>query len=222
MGKKQILLAGGFHKARALALSLIQKGYKVTAINRNYRDCEMLAEIKSLNVIYGDAGKPYILEEAGADAARIVIALTRKDEDNLIICELCKKRFHVPKTVALLNDPKKAEFFYKMSVDSVVCAINAITDIIEQQAFIDDMAARVPIGEGRASICEVHLSETAPAAGKRLREINMPEDTIIGCILRENANMIPRGDTRMLAGDTLIVISANAREAEAIKLLTGR
>ncbi len=44
-----------------------------------------------MEVIYGDASKPYVLEEAGADWMDIAIALTQNDEDNLVICELCKK-----------------------------------------------------------------------------------------------------------------------------------
>ena len=55
--------------------------------------------------------------------ADIVIALTPRDEDNLVICELCKKKFHVKKTVSLVSDPGKTEFFRQMGVDSVVCAI---------------------------------------------------------------------------------------------------
>ena len=132
--KKLILLAGGFHKVKSLALSLIRKGYRVIVINKNYADCHSLAQIQALEVIYGDASKPFVLEEAGADRVDIAIALTQNDEDNLVICELCKKKFLVEKTVALVSDPKKTEFFYKMGIDSVVCAINVVAGIIEQQA----------------------------------------------------------------------------------------
>ena len=121
------------HLVKSLALSLIRKGYKVTVINKNYADCHSLAEIQAMEVIYGDASKPYVLEEARADRMDIAIALTQNDEDNLVICELCKKRFGTAKTVALVNDPKKTEFFYSMGIDSVVCAINVVAGIIEQQ-----------------------------------------------------------------------------------------
>ena len=49
--KNRILLAGGFHKVKSLALSLIRKGYKVTVININYADCHSLAEIQAMEVI---------------------------------------------------------------------------------------------------------------------------------------------------------------------------
>ena len=220
--KNRALLVGGLHKARSLAASLIQKGYQVTTINSDYQDCLMLAEIGSLTVIHGDGTKPFVLEDAGAQDAGIAIALTQRDEDNLVICELCKKRFAVKKTVALVNDPKKTEFFYRMGIDSVVCAVTAITSILEQQAILDGIATLIPIGESRVRIAEVPIPETAPAAGKKLWEINLPREVIIGCILRGEKSMIPRGDTRILAGDMLVLISSDKQEMTAIKELTGR
>ena len=49
--QKNILIVGGFHKARSLATSLLKKGYRVTAVNKEYEDCEKLAEVNRLNVI---------------------------------------------------------------------------------------------------------------------------------------------------------------------------
>lgn len=220
--KKQVILIGGFHKTRYLALSLLKKGYKVTAVNNHYPDCEKLAEMKALTVIHGDGTRPYVLEEALTGGMDIAIALTQKDEENLVICELCKKKFGVGRTVALVNDPKKTEFFYQMGVDSVVCAITVVAEIIEQQAFMDAIAERIPIGEGRGSITEIHITNTSPAAGKRLWEISLPGEVIIGCILRGEKIVIPRGDTRILLGDTVLMISASGEEENAIRDLRGR
>lgn len=220
--KTRVLLVGGRSKAKSLATSLIRRGYQVTVINDTYEDCIKLAEIDKLTVINGDGTRPFVLEDASADDADIAIAMTSRDEDNLVICELCKKRFHVKKTVALLTDPKKTDFFYRMGIDSVVCAITAITGIIEQQAFVDKIATLVPIGEGRVSIAEVPIPGTAPAVGKKLWEMNLPKQVIIGCILRGDTTMVPRGDTRILAGDMLVLISSDKQEMAAIKELTGR
>ena len=107
-------------------------------------------------------------------------------------------------------------------VDSVVCAISTITNIIEQQAIVDKIANVIPIGEGRVQIAEVLIPAGAPSIDKKLWELSLPKEAIIGCILRKEEAMIPRGDTRILEGDTLIVISSNGKEIEAIKELTGR
>lgn len=220
--KTKVLLIGGRSKAKSLAISLLKKGYKVTIINDTYEDCLKLAEIDELTVVNGDGTRPFVLEDANAGDTDVAIALTSKDEDNLVICELCKKRFHIKKTVSLLSDPKKTDFFYRMGIDSVVCVITAITGIIEHQVFMDKIATLVPIGEGRVSIAEVHIPGTAPAVGEKIWEINLPKQVIIGCILRGDTTMVPRGDTRILAGDILVLISSDEQEMAAIKELTGR
>ena len=220
--KKRALIIGGFHKARSLSVSLIKKDYHVTVINSDYQSCLVLAEIEALSVIHGDGTKPFVLYDANAQDADIAIALTQRDDDNLVICELCKKKFNVKKTVSLVSDPKKTEIFYQMGIDSVVCAVNAITNIIEQQAFLDGIASLIPIGEGRISIAEVPVPATAPVVGKKIWEIDLPKEVIIGCILRGEGSMIPRGDTCILAGDMLVLISSDRQELTAIKELTGR
>lgn len=221
--KNKVLLIGGFHKATALANSLISRGYSVTIINEDYIDCMSLAENSKIRVIHGDGSKPYVLEDAETYDHDIAIALTQHDEENLVICQLCKKKFGVRKTVSLVNDPKKTEFFYKMGIDSVVCAINTITGIIEQQAFLDEIATVLPIGgQGNISIAEVPIPQTAPSVGKKIWEINLPKEVIIGCVLRGVNSMVPRGDTRLLAGDILVLISSKENQITAIRQLTGR
>ena len=220
--KTSVLLIGGFDMAKALAVSLLKKGYKVTAVYPDYEGCKMLADIDGLHVINGDGTKPYILDEANASSMDIAIALTEKDADNLVICELCKKKFGIRKTVCTIKNGENTAFFRAMGIDAVVCATNAITSIIERQAFVDEMARLIPIEEGRLSIAEIPISENAPVVGKKLMEINLPQEVIIGCIMRQDTNIIPRGDTMILAGDVLIVLSSAKQEVTAIQALTGR
>ena len=219
--KRNVLLVGGRSKAKSLAQSLIQKGYRVTVINSCHADCEKLAENETLTVIHGDGTKPYVLADAGAEYMDIAIALTSRDEDNLVICELCKKKFRIPKTLSLLSDPQKTEFFYQMGVDRVICAISAMTSIIEQQAFMEEMAKVIPLGEGRVRILEIPITENDPAVQKQIWEINLPKEVIIGCILRQNQTLIPRGDTKILSGDVLVLICGNAQENTALVELKG-
>ncbi|MDR2664794.1 MAG: NAD-binding protein [Oscillospiraceae bacterium] len=220
--KKRIALIGGFHKARTLAMSLIKQGYAVTAINISREHCEALAEIKQLCVFNGDGTMPYILEDASIYNFDIAIALTGRDDDNLVICELCKKKFGVAKTVALIGDPSKTEFFYRMGIDSVVCAITSVTSIIEQQAFLDEIATLVPIGDGRIKISQVPIPVGAPAADLRVMDVSLPKNVLIGCIMRGDTGMIPRGDSVIRAGDVLVLISSDEHETAAAHALTGR
>jgi trk system potassium uptake protein TrkA len=220
--RKHALVVGGFKRARALSGSLLKKGYHVTVINADIHKCQVLAENEKLTVIHGDGSKPFILEEANAYDADIVIALTDQDDDNLVTCQLCKKKFGVKKALTLITDPKKTDFFYKMGIDAVVCDTSVIAGIIEQQAFMDEITTMIPVGEGRINLSQVTINYTAPAAGRQLRELNLPKQVIIGCIMRGEKTIVPRGDTRILSGDILVLISSDRHEQAAVRELTGR
>jgi len=220
--KLRIVIIGGFKKTKSLAISLIKKGYHVTAINADREHCNELAEIEKLRVFNGDGSMPTVLEDANVYNTDIAIALADVDEDNLVICELCKKKFNVKKTVALISDPKKTSFFHRMGIDSVVCAITTIASVIEQNAFLDEMTEITPIADGRISIAQVPVLSGAPVVNMQLRDVELPKQVIIGCILRGDSSIVPRGDTRILAGDMLVVLSAAENEVLAIKELTGR
>lgn len=217
--KKKILIIGGFNKAKSLAMSLLEKGYSVTAINKNYDDCERLAEVPKLNVINGDGSKLFVLEEANASKCDVAIALADSDEINLVICELCKKVYGVKKTVSLLSDPNKTDFFYQMGVDRVVCALNMITSIMEEQALMDEMTKMIPIDQGRIHIVELPILNGASITGKKLWELDLPKEIIIGCVLRGEKSLIPRGDTRVMEGDILLIIASDKSKIEELKEL---
>jgi len=218
--KTRIILIGGFRKTITLAKSLLSKGYRVTAINDDPAKCQTLAGVDGLKVILGDGTVPSVLSDAGADNCQIAIALTNKDEDNLIACQLCKKRFNVKKTISLVSSPNKRDFFTNMGIDSVICAVDKITAIIEQQAIVDEIANSIAVAEGKICITEIKIQPDAEVVGKKISEINLPREIIIGFILRGSGSVIPRGNTELRERDTLILISEGGEEDAAVKVLS--
>ena len=220
--KKKVLLVEGRTKARSLANSLLSQGYKISYVSNDLDACQEMAGIEGVAVVHGDGTKPFILDEADAQECAFSIALAARDEDNLVTSQICKKEFHVHKTVSIVSDPQKMDFFHEMGVDSVVCTIQTITSIIEQQAFVDDLTNVVPIVKGKVQIVEVRIPVDSPVQDKKLWEIDLPQEVIIGCILRGEDTIIPRGDTRIHAGDRLVVIATQGKELDAIQELSGR
>ena len=85
-----------------------------------------------------------------------------------------------------------------------------------------DVGRAIVFRGGRVNIAEVPVAQTAPIAGRKIWEIDLPPEAIIGCILRGEKSIVPSGDTEVLAGDVLILISAGKQEIPAIRKLTGR
>lgn len=218
----KVALIGGFNEARYLAKSLIDRGYHVTAINERLEECEILAEISKLNVFQGDGSKPFVLEDAGIYGSDIAIAMSPYDDANLVICELCKKRFNIKKTVALISDPKNTEFFKDMGVDSVVCAISVLSGIIEQHATLSEVNDIMPIGASGVQVEQVTIPMDAPVCGRKISEIKLPDNVIIGCITRGNRNIVPKGDTEVCSGDSLLLVVSEENKEKAVIKLIGR
>ncbi len=216
---RQILLVGGLNKAKSLASSLVSRGYRIIIVNRDAKDCEALAADGRFAVYCGDGTKPFVLEDVGADQVDIAIALTARDEDNLVICELCKKRFQVPKTVALVSDPKKISFFHDMGIDSAVCAVSTLTSVIEQHTFIEEMNNAISVGNGRVQIIELRIEEGDYAVHRQIQNLGLPREVILGSILRGDQVVIPRGNTQILAHDQLVILTSATHEKSVISQL---
>lgn len=206
---KKILLIGGDNKAKSIARKLSEKNYDITVVNKDLETCKYLAQIKKIKVIHGDGTDPYILNDACANEMDIAIALTPTDEDNFVVCQLCKKKFNVRKTICLLIDANKKEFFYKSGIDVVVSPISLITSIIEQETFMDEILKIIPVDNGRLKITEISISKDSYAINKKIRDINFEKDMIISCILRGSKIIIPNGDTSIFYGDILVILSSN-------------
>ncbi|MCL2598905.1 MAG: NAD-binding protein [Firmicutes bacterium] len=220
LAKKRVLLIGGYQRARALQEIFAKKNYKVTMVNDNYAQCKELATLKGVNAVFGEGTRPYVLADADAYGANLAVALTHCDEDNLVICELCKKKFGVKKTMAIIGDPNKAEFFKKMGVDFAVSSVGLVGKVVEQNAFMEDISSVAEIGD--VNILQVPLLDDSPAIGKRLMDTRLPQNTLIGCVMREGKNIIPNGQTVLQKGDTLLLLSLEHSEEEAVKQLTGK
>jgi len=220
--REKILIIGGKTQAKSLAESLLLKKYYVSIISNDPIFCARLAEIDKLNVIYGDGSKIQVLQDADANLYDIAITMYDHDADNLVVCELCKKVFGVKKTVAVVSDAKRTDLFYRVGVDSVVCATSAVSSIIEQQTVLDEINHVIPTTDGRIRISEIIVDDNSVMVGKMLKDIKLPKEAIIGCVIRGNENIIPSGITQICAHDTLLLIASAESEEGAIKIITGR
>ncbi len=215
-----ILLIGGGKLVFFLARLFHSEGYNVTIINKNKEECVSLARNLRSIVIEGDGSDPNILHEAGAHIAEFLLAVTDSDHDNLAICQIAKTHFGIPNTLSLVNDPDN-EIVFKELGFKAVSTTNILANLIEQQSVFKKISTQVPIGEGKVNVMEVTLDETSPVLNIPLKDLKLPEDSIISYILRGNEPIIPRGHTVLQKDDRVLVITLPKTHAKTIRLLTG-
>lgn len=115
-----IIIVGGGKVGYYLVQSLAREGHEVAVVETNAVKTRHIADDFGIVTITGDGCDPRILEEAGAGRADVIIAGTGEDEDNMIICQVAKLRFHVPYTIGCVNNPKNEMVFQKLGIDSTV------------------------------------------------------------------------------------------------------
>lgn len=217
-----IVIVGGRKKVDFLAKSLISKGQNITIINDDEKYSKFLSRTHNAPVICGDGSKPYILEDANIQGADIIIAMTPKDADNLVICQLSKKIYGVKRAFATVNSPKNVEVFRKLGVNTAISSTYIVSGFIEQMASINDITDYMPLEQGKIVLMDIVVRETYPVCGKQLSEIGIPEQAIIGCIIRGVNSIIPKGHTKILADDKLIILSPPQVQGDIIKRIVGK
>lgn len=215
-----VLIVGGGKTLYFLCRLFVAKGHHVTLINRDHDECVQLARRLKASVVCGDGSDPSLLEEACAESADVVLAVTPNDEDNLAVCQLASTQFEVPRTVAMVNDPDNENIFKKLGV-TAFSTTRTITSMIEQRTALEEITNLIPVGEGKVNITEIKLQANSPVVGKTLRDLSLPSDSLIAVVLRNGEPMVPRGDTELRAGDQIVVITLPANHGPVIRALTG-
>jgi len=216
----KVLIVGGGKLVYFLTRALISKGYSVTIINRDAEECKWMSRRLKATVVYGDGSDPQILEEAGSHSTDVMLAVTPNDQDNLVICQLANLRFHIPRTLAVVNDPENEEVFRKLDI-TAISTVGILSSLIEQKAGFDQIINLIPLSEGKINVTEVELTKDSPVAGKALVDIAMPENSLIASILRDGRPIVPRGATLLLPGDRLIAITLPENYGRVLRMLTG-
>jgi len=217
----RVIIVGGEQVVYYLGRLLISAGNSVVVVSKSVEDCQELARQMKALVICGDGSDPKRLEEAEAGRADAVVAVTPYDADNLVTCQIASQRFGVPRTIALLNDPNNEALFKRLAVTSVFNQTKLISSLIRQQLSLDDIVNLFPIEEGKVNATEIRISEKHPSSGKQLAEIPLPTGTLLAVVLRGDTVIIPRGETRLLAGDRAVLISTPEEQGRALRILTG-
>jgi trk system potassium uptake protein TrkA len=201
-----IILVGGGKVGYYLAKTLIQAKHRVGLIEADADRCNLIANDLDILVINGDGTDIAVLEEANIGEATYLAAVTGKDEENLVACQLAKKYFQVPRTIARVNNPKNQAIFTKLGVDATVSSTGAIARLIENELAETDLKTLPLFENTKIEMIQVELPKTSPVINRALRELKLPAECVLIALLHQNKVQIPKGDTRFEPGDRIFAL----------------
>lgn len=215
-----VVVAGGGKVGANLTRSLLQLGHEVTLIEQRRDRFERLEEELEHRVQHGDATELFVLERAGiARPPDIVAATTGDDEDNIIICQLAREKYGVPKVIARVNDPRNQAHFDLLGISPTVCATSSLLALVEHEVPEHGLIHLLELRQENLEIVEVQLDKSSPSVGKRIDRLELPEGSRLISVVRDGLAQIADGSTTLEAGDQVLAILQPGKEDELRRVL---
>ena len=162
-----ILVAGGGKVGANLARALIEMGHEVTVIEQRQDRFDKLEDELEHQVQHGDATEIYVLERAGiARPPDLVLGVTGDDEDNIVICQIAKEKYGVPKVIARVNDPRNQAHFDLLGISPTVSATSTILALVEHEVPEHGLIHLLELRNENLEIVEVQIEKGSPSVGK--------------------------------------------------------
>lgn len=206
----------GFSTARMLS----REGHDVVLIERDGALVERATEQLDALVIQGNGASPRVLKEAGIGRSDLLVAASSSDEANIIAC-LSAKAQNVPRTVARIHDPDyydPEETFARemLGIDFVIHTEQMASEAIKDALLVPGAINVDSFADDRIEVAEVILSEGSPAVGRALKDVKLPEGSLVVGVLRGGEALVPRGNTVLERRDHVLLITEHRRVSEAV------
>jgi trk system potassium uptake protein TrkA len=217
----KIAIAGSGQKVLLLSESLLREDHRLVIINSFKEECERLSLTNDAVVICGDGSKKYILDDADIYGFDLMIAVQPNDSDNLVTCLMAKNVYGISRVFANVVNPRNIKVFNSFGINTSVSAAYELACIIEQVTLEENRISFVPLNEKNMNLAEVTIAEGNSSCGKRIMDLFIPHNIIIGCIIRESKTLVSTEKTVICAGDRIMLFTETDKLIDAVRLFTG-
>ncbi|MGH4121330.1 MAG: potassium channel family protein [Clostridium sp.] len=215
------IIVGGGKVGYYLVKALKEKKHQVVLIEKDIKICQKIAEEIQVDVICGDGSDVEVLKDAGIEEAEVVAAVTGKDEENLVICQMAKVNFNINETIARINNPKNTAIFKALGVDKTVCSTQVICNLIEGEFNSEPLKVIESINKGEMILVEAKIDKDSAWKDKSIGQLKLPKECLIISIIRSEKVIFPRGSVDIKDGDKVLIITNTDRKKDVEKSIIG-
>src|SRR3972149_1835211 len=217
-----IIVIGGGRVGYYLTKALLAEGHEVLVVEKDAGICEDIREELGSISLHGDGCEAATLAEAGTERAKMLIAVTGEDEDNLVACQVSKHKFNVPRTIARIRNPQNEVLFKMLGIDVTISSTDVILEHIEEEVPTHSLTHLLAIEDSEQELVEVKIPPEAATVGKAIRELSVPPETKLTLIIREGGEILfPSPNAILRTGDRIIALTTHAAEERLREALTG-
>ena len=217
-----IIIVGGGRVGYYLAKALLEEGHEVLIVEKSAAVCDVINDDLGSVCIRGDGCEASLLTQIGTARADIFVAVTGDDEDNLISCQVAKRKFKVPRTIARVRNPRNEGLFRVLGIDVAISATNLILEQIAEEVPTHPLVHLHAIRDKGLEIVDLKINTGSPVIGKTVKDVKMPEKTLLLLLIRKAQQpIIPDGNTTLAADDQVIALVDPNLEADLRKAFRG-
>lgn len=211
----KVIIVGGGQVGAYIANILLKNDCEVKVIeNREGVFDKLKNDLPLENIVFGNGTDPTVLESVGIAKADVLVAVTGADEVNLVASTIAKFEFAVPRVIARVNNPKNTWMFdSSMGIDVGVNAADLMAHLIVEEMSLKNIMTLIKINQGEYSIVQVTVSAQSEAVNKVIKDLSIPMNSVLIAITRGKETLIPRGDTMINEGDSILAMADKKAQA---------
>jgi len=213
----KVIIVGCGKLGSGLAHSLIQKGHRVTVIDNNPEAFELLGKDFKGEMIEGIGFDRDILEKAQIKLADAIVACSKSDESNALIGRIARNVYKVPRVISRLYDPRKAELYRSLGIQTISTTTWGIQRTIEMLSY-DQFDSVLTLGNNNVEV--IRIETPALLVGRTVNELTVLGEIQVVAISRENKTFLPTMGTGLQKHD-VIYISVVLTSVKRLKSLLG-
>ena len=223
-----IIICGAGRVGFTIAKLLTEQDHSVTIIDQSSEDIQRINDSLDIKAIVGKATLPSVLERANTNDADMIIAVTRNDEINMLICQIAYSLFKVPKKIARVRnqeylDPKFSTLFNKenLPIDYIISPELEIAKSIQRKLEAPGALDNVPFADNKIRLLEILIDEKCPICEIKLNDLTKKfpklKAYILGVIRDEKFLILKKNETLKHKDKAYAVVSSTQME-ETLKV----
>ena len=222
-----IIICGAGRVGFTIAKQLSEQGHSITVIDPSSEDIQKIDDVLDVKAIVGKATYPTILEKANASETDMIIAVTRNDEINMLICQIAFSIFKIPKKIARIRsqdylNPKFTRVYNKenLPIDVIISPEIEIAKSIQRKLEAPGALDSVPFAENKIRLLEILIRDSCNLINIKLKDLTKKypdlDANVIG-IIREDKFLIPKKEDDIKKNDKIYVIINSSQTSETLE-----
>ena len=215
-----IIICGAGRVGFTIAKLLSEQNHSITIIDQSSEDIQKINESLDVKAIVGKATYPSILEKANASDADMIIAVTKNDEINMLICQIAFSIFNIQKKIARIRsqdylNPKFSKVYNKenLPIDVIISPELEIAKSLQRKLEAPGALDNVPFAENKIRLLEISVNKTCPLIGIKLNELTKKfpklEANILGVVRDEKFIIFKKNDVMKENDKAYVIINSS-------------